>query len=391
MLLLMIATTLSTYAQWQQAGNVASNTQNVYALATDGTHIFAGTGAAGVSMSTNNGDTWTLVNNGMTSTGIGSLAISGSTVYAGDSGVYVTTNNGALWTPVRNGLPLNSVNAILVNGTSVYVGTQTDGVYRSTNNGTLWTAANKGFTGQVVTLAVMDTTLFLGAPNNGVYLSTNQGGLWTKKVNGLSDIDVHSLAVSGTTLFAGTSGGVFKSTNKGSNWTAMNNGLTNLFVNSILIHGIDIFAGTNDGVFHSDNEGASWTGVNEGLISNAGVWTLAINGTTLFAGMRLDPYGVWRRPLTEMTGVKELKSKTRISVYPNPCSEKLMIGFDKNMDQEVELTLVNSCAEQVITRTFSRITGSVALDIAGLPDGIYALQIRCGTQLFSTQKVMILR
>ena len=97
-------------AQWVEPSQVAWNSQNVYSLKSDGTNIFAGTGSAGVSLSTNNGNSWTAVNNGLTYTGISSLAISGTNIFAsGDSGVFLSTNNGTSWTAVNTGLTNTNV------------------------------------------------------------------------------------------------------------------------------------------------------------------------------------------------------------------------------------------------------------------------------------------
>jgi hypothetical protein len=63
---------------------------NCTALAAFGTNIFAGTRGGGVFLSTNNGISWTSVNQGLTSLIVYSLAIS-------DSNVFLGTDNGGVW------------------------------------------------------------------------------------------------------------------------------------------------------------------------------------------------------------------------------------------------------------------------------------------------------
>jgi len=97
-----------------------------------GTNIFAGTWGGGVFLSTNNGTSWTQVNNGLMNTVVRSLAVSGTNIFAGTSGggVYLSTSNGASWTEVNNGLKNTYVYALAVSGTNLFAGTLIGGVWR---------------------------------------------------------------------------------------------------------------------------------------------------------------------------------------------------------------------------------------------------------------------
>src|SRR5947199_10735603 len=77
----------------------------VRALEVSGTSLFAGTYFGGVFRTTNNGASWTAVNNGLTAMDVHILAVSGTSLFAGtNGGVFRTTDNGASWTAVNNGL-----------------------------------------------------------------------------------------------------------------------------------------------------------------------------------------------------------------------------------------------------------------------------------------------
>ncbi|MDR3667580.1 MAG: fibronectin type III domain-containing protein, partial [Ignavibacteriaceae bacterium] len=155
----------------------------------------------------------------------------------------LSTNNGTSWTAVNNGLTNSMVNTFVVNGTNLFAGTQGGGVYLSTNNGSSWTAVNNGLAGYalyIYALTVSGTNFFVATDGGGVYLSTNNGSSWTA-VNGNT---VQSLALYGTNLFAGADlWGVFLSTNNGTNWTSVNDGLTNSTVNAFVVNGNTLFAG----------------------------------------------------------------------------------------------------------------------------------------------------
>ncbi|MBK9334994.1 MAG: hypothetical protein IPM96_21975 [Ignavibacteria bacterium] len=89
-----------------------------------GTNLFAGT-LGGVFLTTNNGTSWTAVNNGLTNNSIYSLTVSNMNLYAGTDGdgVFLTTNNGTSWTAVNNGLMNTSVSSLAVSGTNLFAGT----------------------------------------------------------------------------------------------------------------------------------------------------------------------------------------------------------------------------------------------------------------------------
>ena len=119
----------STYAQWTQT--TGPEVQTVWSLAVSGTNLFAGTGGAGVYLSTNNGASWTAVNAGLTNTSVRSLAVSGTNLFAGTfDGVFLSTNNGSSWSAVSPGLTNFDVRALAVSGSNLFAGVYFGGVWR---------------------------------------------------------------------------------------------------------------------------------------------------------------------------------------------------------------------------------------------------------------------
>ena len=77
------------------------------------TRIFAGTFSAGIFVSTNDGNTWTAMNNGLSNTNVQSICIAGGRIFAGTGGgVFVSTNGGALWSSANVGLSNTDVYAV---------------------------------------------------------------------------------------------------------------------------------------------------------------------------------------------------------------------------------------------------------------------------------------
>ncbi len=88
--------------------------------------------------------------------------------------MFLSTNNGASWTEVNNGLTNTNVFAFAVSGTNLFAGTLGGGVFLSTNNGTSWTAVNTGLTNTYVrAFAVSGTNLFAGTG----------GGVWSRPLS----------------------------------------------------------------------------------------------------------------------------------------------------------------------------------------------------------------
>jgi len=105
--------------------------------------LFVGTQGGGVFRSTDNGEAWTGVNNGLTATNVRALAINAATghIFAGTfGGAFRSTDNGDTWVPVNNGLEFPFVISLAINPSGdIFAGTfEGGGVYRSTDNGENW-------------------------------------------------------------------------------------------------------------------------------------------------------------------------------------------------------------------------------------------------------------
>jgi len=304
----------------------------VTCVSASGSDIFAGgTGNEGIIHSTNNGTTWTFVNNGLAFGTVNSIAIFGSNIYAVKTdGVYVSSNNGANWNIINTGLTPSTITSVyqfgnllfgLSNGPSIYRGSNngspwstannglininvpsitassngnlfaaTDGagVFLSTDNGTSWNPINNGLTyPNVEAIAIYGNNLFAGN-GGGVYISTNNGNNWIQINGGLTNFDIFTFAVSDSNLYVGTYGGVFKFNDDYKNWTLINNDLTSTSIRSLAVtpSGINfnksIFAGTMNGLFVSTNNGTNWKIVNG--VPSVWIYSLVFSGTNLFAG-----------------------------------------------------------------------------------------------------------
>jgi hypothetical protein len=238
---------------WMNVGNTPGGTC-VDALTVSGSNVIAGTDGGyygrGMYVSTNNGIDWTAT---LPFARVSCFAATVTYLFAGATGgVLRSSDNGTTWITMTNGLPSTFVVALCVSGTNVFAGTDGGGVYVSTNDGANWTSASSGLTSpHVNALAVNGNNLFAGTWGGGIFLSSDNGAGWTPVNTGLANTGVFAIAVTGGNLFAGTGpgGGVFLSRNNGTSWVSVNDGLTNTFVVALTVNGSYLFAGTSGGVW----------------------------------------------------------------------------------------------------------------------------------------------
>jgi photosystem II stability/assembly factor-like uncharacterized protein len=107
-----------------------------------------------------------------------------------------------------------------------------------------------------------------------------------EEVNGPTGADVLCFATSNSAIFAGTYGnGLYRSTDNGVSWKEVNTENRYVRTFTLAVNGATIFAGTEgSGIFRSTDNGASWQALSGGLPPNGQFLSLAINGTTIFAG-----------------------------------------------------------------------------------------------------------
>lgn len=224
--------------------------------------------------------------------------------YAGTwgSGIYKSTDGGQNWVLMNNGLGNLYINFIAIDPvttTTIYLGTRLGGVYKSTNAGVSWNATGPGLNSEAIVYTIAldpldPDTVYAGTRSpgssppwgGGVYKTTNGGDSWQAQNSGLGEGWVYSIAVHPTTpsiVYAAThSAGVYKSSNGGSSWTEANNGIDDLASRALVINPNNahtVYVGTwhGGGVYKTTDDGSTWSQMSTGL-----------NGTKIFA-MILDP------------------------------------------------------------------------------------------------------
>ncbi len=172
------------------------STNTIYAAANYGINT-------GVYKSMDGGNNWSQC--GLTKNDIYILVIDPSTpqtIYAGthDAGILKSTNGGNAWNPINNGLTDTYIESVAIDPKApqtVYAGTLTGGIFKSTNGGIDWKFLAKS--GSILALDPSDSqTIYADDPFRGLIRSKDAGITWDLLDSGLLNKAIISLAIDPT-------------------------------------------------------------------------------------------------------------------------------------------------------------------------------------------------
>lgn len=92
-----------------------------------------------------------------------------------------------------------------------------------------------------------------------------------------------------------------------------------------------------------------------------------------------------------VTGINQLKTiSDAISVYPNPASNSLQIGFADNSGEVTHITMYDVNGKMVSTPTLSSISNNTTMDVSGLPEGVYTISIISNLSTTTINKKLVI-
>lgn len=251
--------------------------------------------SVGVLKSTDEGASWSQINQGIKSYSLYDLKThprNPKVLYlgAGGAGLYKSTDAGATWVQMNDGLQNTDIGTLVLHPKdpeTVYVVTST-GLFKSPDGGKSWIALNQGddFTEsqQFQSLIVLPTSppAFYLASKKGLYTRKEGDAGWVPVGGPFKDKQISALAHDPRTgkLYAavfrrGTisetlrEGALFVSDDEGKNWSQLGKGLEQDWIRVILIDKSDprtlYLATIGRGVLKSTDGGENWKEINVGL------------------------------------------------------------------------------------------------------------------------------
>ena len=197
----------------------------------------------------------------------------GDNYVAGTSGggVFLSTDIGNKWTDISEGLPFLRVDYVLIKESKIFVAKNGENIFVSHDFGKTWEAADNGLpTFSFTSLVKLEDKIYCSIFGSGVFVSTDYGENWLAKNNGLDNKNVNSLTVYRNAIYAATQTGAYLSGNYGENWEHLRN--TNFNTKLIAINDKDIFIATNLIIQYSSNNGLDWytatSAVGKGVINS---------------------------------------------------------------------------------------------------------------------------
>lgn len=219
-------------------------------------------GGVGVIKSTDGGQTWQPVNNGLQNLYIGSLfmhpsnpdillAGAGAVTYPDGAGVYLTSDGGATWKKTLDAYVISSVEFATSNTKIAYAGNVSE-FYRSEDGGYTWrqmTPAGSRWGPEGV--AVGTPIDFQVDPRDPERVFVNAYG-----------------------------GGNFVSEDGGASWQIASKGYTGAMVRDIAVDPLEpgrVYAASRSGIFVSQNGGEDWNGIASGSFKDLDWHAISIN------------------------------------------------------------------------------------------------------------------
>lgn len=422
---------INIHAQnWVSTGISATTTQGVYDIEVHNNILFASVNNDGLIQSTDNGSTWSVVNqtdftlnpndrrvSHILSTG---SALYVTTLFAGTSSsmLYKSTDNGATFSLDIDGLPkASNDNTRVMNLTNIFL--LGDYLYTVFNGGnykkkvtdTTWQSVSDASTMLSEYYASYNGS-FYAFPSYAMHKSTDNGATWSKPANtGLPQLFLPNnftvnptngrIYVSGKGLveqihklfYSNDEGETWTSANMkgslGTNWINQPQTITEIFAYGNIIQlglandanntGPEVLLSTDNGASFSSDK----TGILDGGFGTTEPIKFKLKGDNLF--MAVNYNDVYKKDVATLSAYNFEKEDFTFS--PNPIKMSSTIKVESPLNNAT-ISLFNTLGKKVMEK--KNISGySFLLERNNLTKGIYFLRIDDKIQKFSPQKIMV--
>ncbi|MCW8849885.1 MAG: hypothetical protein OQJ81_07895, partial [Melioribacteraceae bacterium] len=278
-----------SFGQWVQSDGPYGG--HIRCIIPQEAYLYVGTFGQGIFYSSDNGENWASINEGLGNLHVNSLAINDSVVVAGTwGGVYLSTDKGGNWKETDSALGEKEtdlalgeiVSAVAIYDSTILAGTWRNGLFISSDYGQSWISLNNGIpdSSDVVSIFIKDNKIYT-CFNEGIFYSTDSCNSWTNM--GLNNVYIRSVTLDDNNLFVCTDNGVYKYAENDSNWVQL--GSSSKQVMAIAVKDNILYGGGiwRQGIFFSGDGGETWESMNSGL-SDHNITALTVKDEFLIAG-----------------------------------------------------------------------------------------------------------
>ena len=243
---------------------------------------------------------------------------------------------------------------------------------------------------------------------NKLYKSTNQGSSWTEvSTTGLTSLgNVHSLTISGNKMILGgmdvvsaNGAKIYTSTDNGATWSLSMTGYDQTYSpadfvtasnGDVYVNGVKYdngISGFINKLYKSTNQGSSWTEVSTTGLTNLGnVHSLTISGNNMILGGMDVVSANGAKIFTSThsnptTGIGENIITKNAKVFPNPFTDKIIIDFTYESNNETKSIKLFSITGELISQISITNNPATQLELNNLSSGVYMLVITSGSEI----------
>ncbi|MBE9492389.1 MAG: T9SS type A sorting domain-containing protein [Bacteroidetes bacterium] len=179
-----------------------------------------------------------------------------------NNGVFYSSNNGTSWTLLNEGLQSLKINFVRTAGENIILGTQLEGLFRLNND--TWEPLNEGLiTSSIRTSATSGDSIVFNT-NNNVFLSGDEGNTWQKITPSILFEYLGNMASSENILFLSYKKNIYQqaiaySHDNGQSWFKMDpppyQGDDTYY---LYVQGNRLYAREDDKMYYTDDLGNTW-------------------------------------------------------------------------------------------------------------------------------------
>lgn len=366
--------------------NILETLQSMYCVES----VCFAVGNEGVVMkSTDGGDTWSVLNSGVTSDlrDVYFTSVMHGFAVGADGTCIVTLDGGNTWSVVDLSVS-NTLRSIqFVNEDSGWIVGNNGVVFHTSNGGLTWTQQVSGVSETITSVYFVNENLGWACGFNGLILHTINGGVsWNTQVSNTSNnLFAISFATEFTGMCVGANGTILRTIDGGSNWFAVESNTSYPLYAALFIDEENAYtAGGGGTILKSTSGGSSWEA--EEYITSQGLKGMARSSEEIFicgeSGKVLRSYD------GSVSIADMLSQETFPELYPNPVHNGGFVSLKNTEHLPMQMIEIYSVQGQLISRTDLSKSNRVYIG-SDIAPGIYMYRLVNGEQASTTGKLIV--